>query len=146
MTTVDLSEAQRQKIMADWKEIAKPILVGLGMNFRRGIKVSEVVDEGDVCDKYGEKFSFHIGNPKNKMVEIYLELVSSLEFEGEFLGWNVQLSAIGLGGKLGPQYAPCNYTSECWTCSWETIKYRTEQIKNFANLFTEEVLEFRKGI
>lgn len=142
-----MNEKQKQKIMADWKALAEPILLDLNKKFRHAkVKVSEVVDEGDLCDKYGEKFSFHIGNLKNKMVEIYLELVSSEEFEGEFLGWNVKLSAIGLGGTLGPEYAPENYTAKCWTSDWDEIKKRMDFIKEISEDFVSEVLNFRRNM
>jgi len=154
MSTVNitgLNESEIQKVCSDWKEIAKPILKDLAKAFKYAyphLYVSKVIDEGDSCDRYSEKFSFHIAkvskNRKTKIVEINLELNSSEEYEGEFSGWGIMLSISSWDGRIGPQYAPDNYASECWQIDWEVTKKRTENIRNLFGDIIIQTIAFHK--
>jgi hypothetical protein len=147
MKTVLLSEEQKQKIMADWKDFAKDTLKGVRdaiRCFSSHLYLSPIEDEGDCLDRYSEKLSFQVGKGK-KVIVVSLDLLSSDEYEGEFVGWGISLTALDKNG-YGPNYHPYNYTPDCWVTDWETIKGRTDLGFSTLKQFSEEVLDFRGGL
>lgn len=151
----NITEEERQKIMADWKGIAQPILDELAKEIQkqnRKVFISDIGDEGDLCGRYSEDLSFHVGplsthrRTMNRVTEIHLCLNSSEEYEGEFFGWGIMLHVHAWGGKQGPQYAPDNYTEDCFKPDWETVKKRTEDIRQLIPMLATEILKFRDSI
>lgn len=74
----------------------------------------------------------------NRTVIIRFEVLDSTEYEGEMLGYNVKLSAVGEYGTILVKRIPNNYTDSVWTRDIEVLENR---VKNMEPITEEDLAQ-----
>jgi len=75
----------------------------------------------------------------NNSSEFYVrfEVVDSVDYEGRFEGYNIDMTVLSIGGLVIARFSPYNFTEKCWTESMEELKKRAKNIPTI----TEDVFE-----
>lgn len=86
----------------------------------------DVSDIGETNPSGGIGWDFTIINDDGDTIVISFEVVDSLEYEGEMLGYNVSLDAVKEDGGILVKHAPHNYTDKVWTTDLDELTNRAE--------------------
>lgn len=87
----------------------------------------EVSDIGERDEQGGIVWDITVETQTDTIL-VSFELVDSLEFEGEKLGYNVSVDAVSEDGQILVDHTPKNYTSDVWTND------RTELVERAKNI------------
>lgn len=115
----DSVEPKIEPIAKDYLETVKDTFENAGY---------EVSDIGKTAPAGGIGWDITITTDDDETIVVSFEVIDSLEYEGETLGYNVSLDAVAEDGRILIDHTPKNYTDEVWTMYLEELKNRAKNI------------------
>lgn len=88
----------------------------------------EVSDIGETAPAGGIGWDIAITTKDDETIVVSFEVVDSLEYEGEMLGYNVSIDSVAEDGRILVDHTPKNYTDEVWTTDLEELKSRAKNM------------------
>lgn len=86
----------------------------------------DVSDIGETNPSGGIGWDIAVTTDDGETIVVSFEVVDSLEYEGEMLGYNVSLDAVKENGEILVKHAPHNYTDKVWTTDLDELKNRAK--------------------
>jgi len=117
--TWETVEDEIEPIAQDWIESVKETFEN------HGYDVSSV---GETESNGGIGWDVAITNDDGETIAVTFEVVDSIEYEGEMLGYNVSIDAVHEDGRILGSHTPHNYTDKVWTTELSELKQRANEM------------------
>lgn len=93
------------------------------------------ISDGDADG--GIMWDIAITTSDERTLVVSFNVVDSLEYEGEMLGYNISVDAVYEDGEIAVKHTPYNYTDDVWTTDLDELVARAENVPTI----TPDVIE-----